>query len=82
MDVARRANVHGGHVDGARQHSRRRHSARARGELAARRAVATICEGGYRSSLAASLLAHEGVTPLINVAGGMAAYRALEEVTT
>ena len=37
--------------------------------------VATICEGGYRSSLAASLLARAGILPVFNVAGGMAAYR-------
>ena len=40
--------------------------------------LATICEGGYRSSLAASLLAHEGVSRLFNVVDGMTAYRALE----
>jgi hydroxyacylglutathione hydrolase len=39
---------------------------------------ATICEGGYRSTLAASLLAREGVAHIINVIGGMAAYRAME----
>jgi hydroxyacylglutathione hydrolase len=49
------------------------------GELAGGPPVATICEGGYRSSLAASLLAHEGISPLTNVTGGMAAYRALEK---
>jgi len=42
--------------------------------------VATICEGGYRSSLAASLLAHDGISPLTNVSGGMTAYRALEKI--
>ena len=54
------------------------------GELPARAAevprdgtVAVLCEGGYRSSLAASLLAREGITP-VNVDGGMAAYRAME----
>ncbi|HWK08837.1 MAG TPA: MBL fold metallo-hydrolase [Vicinamibacterales bacterium] len=40
--------------------------------------VATMCEGGYRSSLAASLLAREGFAPVLNVEGGMSAYRALE----
>lgn len=39
--------------------------------------VAVVCEGGYRSSLAASLLAREGIRP-VNVRGGMAAYRAVE----
>jgi hydroxyacylglutathione hydrolase len=37
--------------------------------------VATLCEGGYRSSLAASLLARAGVEHVINVTGGMSAYR-------
>jgi hydroxyacylglutathione hydrolase len=40
--------------------------------------VATICEAGYRSSLAASLLAREGHSQVVNVAGGMAAYREQE----
>jgi hydroxyacylglutathione hydrolase len=47
-------------------------------ELPAGVPIATICEGGYRSSLAASLLAQEG-TPVVNVVGGMAAYRELTE---
>jgi hydroxyacylglutathione hydrolase len=45
------------------------------GELPAGRRLATICEGGYRSSLAASLLAQEGLTDIANVVGGMTAYR-------
>jgi hydroxyacylglutathione hydrolase len=44
--------------------------------------VVTMCEGGYRSMIAASLLEQEGVTPLANLTGGMAAYRALGEATT
>ena len=47
-------------------------------ELDREQPVATICEGGYRSALAASLLAREGFPRIINVAGGMAAYRELE----
>lgn len=43
------------------------------------RPVATICEGGYRSSLAASLLAREGVPYVINVVGGMTAFRVASE---
>jgi hydroxyacylglutathione hydrolase len=38
--------------------------------------LVTICEGGYRSSLAASLLAGAGVPAVANVTGGMAAFRA------
>lgn len=37
--------------------------------------LAVICEGGYRSALASSLLAHEGVRELVNVADGMTGYR-------
>jgi len=51
------------------------------GELPTDRPIATICEGGYRSSLAASLLAQEGADA-VNVTGGMAAYRAVTEKTT
>jgi hydroxyacylglutathione hydrolase len=38
--------------------------------------LVTICEGGYRSSLAASLLARARGAAVANVPGGMAAYRA------
>jgi hydroxyacylglutathione hydrolase len=38
--------------------------------------VATICEGGYRSALAASMLSRAGVGEVLTVAGGMEAYRA------
>ena len=41
--------------------------------------IATLCEGGYRSSLAASLLAKAGMGNVVNVTGGMAAYRAEAE---
>jgi hydroxyacylglutathione hydrolase len=37
--------------------------------------VATMCEGGYRSSLAASLLARQGIGNVVNVVGGMRAWR-------
>jgi hydroxyacylglutathione hydrolase len=40
--------------------------------------LATICEGGHRSSLAASLLANANVAAVANVTGGMAAFRAAE----
>jgi len=50
-------------------------------ELPRDRRLATVCEGGYRSSLAASLLAQEGFPRVVNIAGGMAAYRDRVEVT-
>ncbi len=71
----------GGHIDGAINIPVGEIPARI-GELRRDLGIATICEGGYRSMLAASLLAHEGITHLANVTGGMAAYRALGEVTT
>ena len=37
--------------------------------------IATICEGGYRSMLAASILLRAGFRDVLNVAGGMAEYR-------
>jgi hydroxyacylglutathione hydrolase len=45
--------------------------------LKGRGSLATICEGGYRSLLAASLLARAGRANVVNVTGGMTAYRAL-----
>lgn len=48
------------------------------GEVPRSLPVATVCEGGYRSSLAASLLARAGFETVFNLAGGMSAYRALE----
>ena len=45
-------------------------------EIPRDRMAATMCEAGYRSSLAASVLARAGVERLINVTGGMAAWRA------
>ena len=69
-----------GHVDGAVNIPVGEIPERA-GNLPSDTLVVTICEGGYRSSLAASLLAQEGVARVANVTGGMAAYRALEDVT-
>jgi hydroxyacylglutathione hydrolase len=48
-------------------------------ELTGSATAATICESGFRSSLAASLLQRAGV-PVVNVSDGIAAYRLLETV--
>jgi hydroxyacylglutathione hydrolase len=45
------------------------------GEVPRDRAVATICESGTRSSLAASILARAGISSVMSVRGGMAEYR-------
>jgi len=47
------------------------------GEVPRTGAVATICEGGYRSTLAASLLSRAGVGDVLTVAGGMSEYRSV-----
>jgi hydroxyacylglutathione hydrolase len=39
--------------------------------------VATICESGYRSTLAASMLARAGLRDVLTAAGGMEAYRSV-----
>jgi hydroxyacylglutathione hydrolase len=64
----------GGHVEGSINIPVGEITARA-GELRRDVGTAVMCEGGFRSALAASLLAQEGFTQIANVTGGMAAYR-------
>jgi len=45
-------------------------------EIPRDRAIAVQCAGGYRSSIAASLLQQQGITDLVEVAGGLAAWDA------
>lgn len=40
------------------------------------RRIVVHCEGGYRSSIAASILHHYGITNLIEIAGGLTAWEA------
>ena len=51
------------------------------GEFDRQRPIATICEGGYRSMLAASILARTGCGQVLNVSGGMTAYRETIELS-
>jgi hydroxyacylglutathione hydrolase len=44
------------------------------GEVPRNRRVAVHCAGGYRSSIAASVLHHHGITNVIELAGGLAAW--------
>ena len=46
------------------------------GEIPRDRRIAVHCAGGYRSSIAASILHQHGITDLIEVAGGLAAWEA------
>jgi hydroxyacylglutathione hydrolase len=76
VDVRTPREYRSGHVDGAVNIAVSEIVARA-GELRGRGPVATICESGLRSSLAASLLQAAGVDA-IDVTDGTAAYRLLE----
>lgn len=74
LDVRTRKEFDAGHIDGAVNAPV--------GDLQASTApqsgpVLTMCEAGFRSSLAASLLQRKGVRDVVNVTGGMGAYRAL-----
>jgi rhodanese-related sulfurtransferase len=48
------------------------------GELPRDRRIAVHCAGGYRSSIAASILHQYGLTHLIEMAGGLAAWEAAQ----
>jgi rhodanese-related sulfurtransferase len=65
-----------GHIEGAMHIPLGELWARA-AEVPRTRPVATICEAGYRSALAASVLARAGVDDVTTVSGGMAAWRQL-----
>lgn len=45
-------------------------------EIPRDRRIAVHCAGGYRSSIAASILHQHGITDLIEMAGGLAAWDA------
>ena len=77
VDVRTAREFKGGHIDGA-VHMPLGDLATRAAELPRDRTIATICEGGYRSSLAASVLSRVGVDRLVNVTGGMSAWRALQ----
>jgi hydroxyacylglutathione hydrolase len=44
-------------------------------EIGENRQVAVICGSGYRSSVAASFLQHHGYRNIVNVLGGMSAWK-------
>jgi rhodanese-related sulfurtransferase len=47
-------------------------------EMPRDRRIAVHCAGGYRSSIAVSILHRHGITRLIEMAGGLAAWEALK----
>lgn len=75
VDVRERNEYDGGHVDGALHIPF--HHLRERLDLLDRaRPAALICASGHRSAIAASLLESAGVARVINITGGMNAWRA------
>jgi hydroxyacylglutathione hydrolase len=73
LDVRRPPEQAAGHVPGARLLPLDRLEREAHG-LDPARPLAVICAGGYRSSLACSLLERRGFRKLFNVVGGTAAW--------
>jgi rhodanese-related sulfurtransferase len=47
-------------------------------EIPRDRRIAVHCAGGYRSSIAVSILHQHGITHLIEIAGGLAAWDAVQ----
>ena len=76
VDVRSAPEWRGGHIEGAVHVPVGEVRARAR-DLSGLASIATICESGLRSSLAASVLRHAGLSNVLNVSGGMAADRQL-----
>ncbi len=66
-----------GHINGAVHIPLGALQARA-SEIPRDRPVATMCEGGYRSALAASILSRSGIDHIVNVRDGMSAWRQSE----
>ena len=77
VDVRTKREWQSGHIDGALSVPVGEIAQRA-ADLPRNAPIAVICEGGFRSSLASSLLERAGVSEILNVTGGMAALRALE----
>jgi glyoxylase-like metal-dependent hydrolase (beta-lactamase superfamily II)/rhodanese-related sulfurtransferase len=73
LDVRRPAEYAAGHVPGARNLPLDELSERIE-EVPREGALAVICAGGYRSSMACSILARAGFTDVVNVTGGTGAW--------
>lgn len=65
------------HIDGS-VHIPLNHLQERIGEIPRDRRIAVHCAGGYRSSMAASILHQHGLTHLIEMAGGLAAWEAAQ----
>jgi hydroxyacylglutathione hydrolase len=74
VDVRRAVEWAEGYIRGAKRKPLDKLS-RSLDDLDPRRPVATYCKGGYRSSIASSLLRREGFREVYNVTGGFDAWR-------
>lgn len=81
LDVRQPAEWRAGHIDGA-VHIPGGELPERVGDVPRDGTLAVICSSGYRSSVAASLLAHQGRSRVVNVLGGMTAWRKAELPTT
>ena len=81
LDVRQPAERAGGHIPGSSYITGAELPARA-GEVPFDRRVAVVCGSGFRSSVAASLLESMGHEHVVNVTGGMSAWRAAGFPTT
>lgn len=79
VDVRRRVEFDTGHIQGAVSMPLEELGARA-GSLSADRPIAIVCGSGYRSTIAASLLAARHDLQIVNVEGGMTAWRGSDHV--
>ncbi|HYL74439.1 MAG TPA: rhodanese-like domain-containing protein [Bryobacteraceae bacterium] len=75
VDVRRAAEWQGGHVEQAR-HKPLDHLAANLDDLDKAKPVAVYCKGGYRSTIASSLLQRAGFPQVLNVTGGFDAWLA------
>ncbi len=73
LDVRREAEFHAGHISGADWHPLDRFRAELP-QIPHDGAVAVHCKGGYRSTIACSLLQRAGYNNIINVIGGFDAW--------
>ncbi len=80
VDVRTAREWNAGHLEGA-MHIPLGELAKRASEIPRDRNVATMCEGGYRAALAASLLARAGLDRVTSITGGMSAWRQMESAT-
>ena len=73
LDVRNDGEWRSGHIDGA-EHVMCGHLPAHLDDYRDGRPIAIVCGGGYRSTVAASLFERAGITNVLNVTGGMAAW--------